>query len=167
MYAFASFLYDIIYNDVPRTQSHIENSFELVKKLRGQSLDTQHRLISLDVISLFTNVPLELAIEDIGKRWHLISRTTDIPYTEFIAGIRLVLNSNFFKFNDKIYKQTFGFTSTPMDFPLFLILTDLQLVLQDIEERAILIIPIPLPFYFRYVDDILLAALPPSFHSSI
>jgi len=76
-------------------------------------------------------VPLELAIEGIGKRWHLISRTTDIPYTEFIAGIRLVLNSNFFKFNDKIYKQTFG---TPMDFPLSLILTDLQLVLQDIEE---------------------------------
>lgn len=100
-------------------------------------------------------MPLELAIESIEKRWHLISRITDIPYTEFIAGIRLVLNSNFFKFNDKIYKQTFG---TPMGFLLSLILTDLQLVLQDIEERAILIIPILFPFYFKYVDDILLAA---------
>jgi len=113
-------------------QGLIENSFEIVTKLRGQFLDTQHCLIFLDVVLLFTNVPLELAIGSIEKRWHFISETTDIPYTELIAGVRLVLNSSSFKFNDKNYRQIFG---TPMGSPLSPVLADI--VLQDIEERTI------------------------------
>jgi len=72
-----------------------------------------------------------------------------------------VLNSNFFKFNGKIYRQTFG---TLIGSPLFPVLADI--VLQDIEKRAISRIPISIPFYFRYVDDILFAA-PPSVHTNI
>src|SRR5580765_773321 len=47
-----------------------------------------------------------------------------------------------------------------MGSPLSPVLADL--VLQDLEEKAISRLPIPLPLYFRYVDDIVLAA-PPSF----
>lgn len=47
------------------------------------------------MVSLFTNVPLGLAIRDIGKRKHLINKNIEILYSEFIIGIRLVLYSSF------------------------------------------------------------------------
>jgi len=43
-----------------------------------------------------------------------------------------------------------------MGSPLSSIIADLVLI--DIEDRAINSLNIPLPFYIRYVDDILLAA---------
>lgn len=50
-----------------------------------------------------------------------------------------------------------------MGFPLSSVLADI--VLQDLEEMTSRL-PIPLPLYFHYVDDIILAA-PPSFFSSV
>lgn len=39
---------------------------------------------SLDVISLFTNVPIDLALIDIRNRWSYIKKHTSIPMDEFI-----------------------------------------------------------------------------------
>jgi len=93
-------------------------------------------------------------VRGIAKRWHFLNKKIDIPYREFLFAINLVLNSTYFKFNDIIYKQVFG---TPMGSPLFPILADI--VMQDLEERAISSLSLHFPFYFRYVDDIALAAL--------
>jgi hypothetical protein len=66
--------------------------------------------------------------------------------------VKLVLNSTFFSFNNSYYKQKFG---TPMGSPLSPIIADL--VMQDLESRALKKIGVELPFYFRYVDDIVMA----------
>jgi len=116
-------------------------------------IDPEYKLASLDVVSLFTNVPHEWAFESIERRWDLISGKTQIPKDEFMRAITLILNSTFFAFKKIIYKQTFG---TPMGSPLSPIIADL--VLQDLEQSALIQLPIRLPIYFRYVDDILLAA---------
>lgn len=91
-------------------------------------------------------------MDSIKKRWDHIGRNCDIPRDEFLTAIRFVLDSTFFKFNDNYYKQSFG---TPMGFPLSPVIADITL--QDLEERAIESLPITLPFYYRYVDDIALA----------
>jgi len=88
------------------------------------------------------------------KRWDYMSCNARIPLEEFIIAVSLIINSTtFFTFNNKFYRQIFG---TPMGSPLSPILADI--VLQDIEEAALSRIPAELPFYIRYVDDILLAA---------
>jgi len=107
----------------------------------------------LDVVSLFTNVPHEWVLGSIEKRWESISVNTQIPKVEFLLAIKLILGSTFFSFNGLFYKQIFGM---PMGSPLSPIISDL--VLQDLEQLALTRLPIRLPFYFRYVDDILLAA---------
>jgi len=72
--------------------------------------------VSLDAISLFTNIPIDLAINSIVKRWDSISGGTAIPMKEFITGIRLVLDSTYFRlFDNCIYRQIFG---TSMGSPL-------------------------------------------------
>jgi len=69
----------------------------------------------LDVISLFTNIPLNLAFESVSNRWAYISKGTKIPKTEFINAIKIILDSTYFRFNNMIYKQKFD---TPMGSPL-------------------------------------------------
>jgi len=73
-----------------------------------------------------------------------------------------VLNSTFFKFNNKIYKQIYG---TPMGSPLSLIIA--EIVLRDIEEEAFSLLPFHVPIYFRYVDDILIATPPEEMNNAL
>src|SRR5580765_6949202 len=67
--------------------------------------------------------------------------------------VKFILTSTYFCFDNTIYKQTFG---TPMRSPLSPTIADI--VLQDIENKALYKIGTKLPIYYRYVDDILLAA---------
>jgi len=108
-------------------------------------------LASLNVVSLFSNVPLHLALNSIEKRWDYISRKTSIPKQEFIIAVKFVLNSTFFAFNNKFYKQKFG---TPTGSPLSSNIADI--VMQALEEIVILKLQIHSLFYYRYVDNIIL-----------
>jgi retron-type reverse transcriptase len=120
--------------------------------LSGKLIDNNNSLFSLDVVSLFTNVPLDLAINAINDRWEHIEMNTKIPKNDFIEAIRFILTSTYFTFLDKTYKQTFG---TPMGSPLSPIIADL--VMQDLEDTAFKSLNTSCIFYFRYVDDIILA----------
>lgn len=115
---------------------------------------TTFSLVSLDVISLFTNVPLDLTIKCLNRRWNFIKRNTIILKDEFMDAVSFILKSIFFKFNYRIYKQTFG---TPMDSPLSSIIADI--VLQDLEKETLNSLDFSLPFYYRYMDNIILAVL--------
>ena len=152
LYSLASYLHKILHDNIKTATSYIKNSLHLVRELRNFHVEPNYHLCSLDVVSLFTNVPIELSIESILKRWNDISVGTSIPKDEFIIGIKLVLNSTFFKFNERTYRQIFG---TPMGSPLSPIIADI--VMQDLEERAVMSLPFELPLYMRYVDDILCA----------
>lgn len=107
----------------------------------------------MDVVSLFTNVPNDLMLESIKRRWCFIGAHTKIPQEEFLKAVELILSSSFFMFNNTFYKQIFG---SPMGSPSSPVIADI--VLQDFEERAIERLPVSVPIYFRYVDDILIAA---------
>ncbi|XP_024891068.1 uncharacterized protein LOC112466939, partial [Temnothorax curvispinosus] len=148
----ARFLHNIISTSIPKANSHIKDSFQLVNNLNGLRLEDDYILISLDVVSLFTNVPTDLAIDSICNRWEHIAEKCDISRDEFILAVRLILDSTYFRFNNNVYKQNFG---SPMGSPLSPDLADL--VLQDIETRAIGMLKFRIPFFFRYVDNIAMA----------
>jgi len=153
LFSLAIFLKDILQAGLDNSLGFVANSFQLVRDLKDFTLDPSHTLVSLDVESLFTNVPIELALNSIERRWSSISHNTLIPLEDFKVAVSFVLNSTFFTFNGICYKQIFG---TPMGSPLSPVIADL--VLQGLEIVAINNLPFPLPFYYRYVDDIILAA---------
>jgi len=153
LYPLASFLHKIIFNSLNHDEKRVKNSFELYKSLSNKTINDTDVLISLDVISLFTNIPQDLAIDSILNRWSLIRKNTNIPMEDFILAIKFVLSSTYFTFNNIIYRQTFG---TSMGCPLSPVIADI--VLQDLEEKALNNINLNLSFYYRYVDDIILAA---------
>jgi len=153
LYPLASFLHKIIQISLPPNHQHVKNSFELYGSLSGKLIQDTDTLISLDVISLFTNIPQDLAIDSIVKRWTSIEKNTNIPMEDFISAVKFVLTSTYFTFNNVIYRQTFG---TPMGSPLSPVIA--YIVMQDLEEKALEKINLNLPFYYRYVDDIIMAA---------
>jgi len=153
LFSLAIFLKDILQAGLDNSLGFVANYFQLVRELKDFALDPSYTLVSLDVASLFTNVPIELAMKSIERRWSSISQNTLIPLEDFKVAVSFVLNSTFFTFNGTCYKQIFGM---PMGSPLSPVIADL--VLQDLELVAIDNLTFPIPFYYRYVDDIILAA---------
>ncbi|XP_018313144.1 uncharacterized protein [Mycetomoellerius zeteki] len=138
------FLHIIIIKTIPKADSHIENSFKLVKELDGRRLSDEFQLMSLDVVSLFTNVPIDYAMDCIKDHWRFISKDCSLPEEEFIKAVQFVLDSTFFVFDSVIYKQNYG---TPMGSPLSPVIADLVMR--------------------KYVDDIIMAAPDSSVSSSL
>jgi len=148
----ATFLQKILQDSLPIAVSHINNSLDLIQKLENLYIPDNCILVSLDVISLFTNVPIESITDILEEKWSFIETHSTIPKEEFFNAINLVLHSTFFVFNNKFYKQTYG---APMGSPLSPIIADL--FLQKLETDVLNNLPIKPIFYFRFVDDIALS----------
>jgi len=152
LYSLAIFLHKILTKSLPSHFSQINNSLQLIDKLSGLHIPDDHCLASFDVVSLFTNVPIDMILQIIGEKWNFIEAHTNLPLDEFILSIKFVLESTYFIFNKKVYKQTFG---TPMGSPLSPVVADL--ILQKLESSILDNFPFKPIFYFRYVDDIALS----------
>lgn len=151
-----------MYTSFPKANSHISNSFEMVNKLSNTSITDNMKLISLDVVSLFMNIPIDMAMDSISNRWQFIMQKCSIPQNEFLLAVRFILESTFFVFSEVIYKQTFG---TPMGSPLSPIIADI--VLQDLEKKALNMLKFTPSFYLRYVDDIILMSPPSEYNHTL
>lgn len=79
----------------------------MINKLKHMSLEQNFEFASLDVISLFINVPCKLIIDLQQMEYYFQKKNIKFSKNKFIIAIRFVFNYTFFKFNNKINKQTF------------------------------------------------------------
>jgi len=86
---------------------------------------------------MYINIPIELVTKSIEKRWGYISQKTSILKKEFLDAISLIINSTYFKFDNKFFKQIFGM---PIGSPVLV-----NLVIQDLEEKIFSNININIP----------------------
>ena len=132
--------------DVP---AHLENILELIEciKSRDNTTNTQFPFpFSLDVVSLYTSIPVEEAIENIINR---ISTCTMSLTKEDIKELLIVTLSNmFFTFYSNVFCQIEGL---PMGSSVSGILA---IVFMDKLERMALLSYQFISLYTRCVDDI-------------
>ena len=85
-----------------------KNSLEFISKIKNIKIPDNHLMMSLDVTSSSTNVLLNLILTSIERRCHYISPNTKFSLDQFILGIKMLMEQNFFKFDHQFYSQTFS-----------------------------------------------------------
>ena len=151
-YNLASFYNNIISNNITPPISRIKNSSDFIEKIKNIEVPLNHKIISLDAVSLFTNVQIGIAIKGIKERWLKIQPHAKMPWYQFEKGLRICSSNSSFNFQNTSYKQKSGF---PMGSPLSPIAADI--VMDDLETKCIASLPLKLLFFFWYVDVIITA----------
>ncbi|XP_030752332.1 uncharacterized protein LOC115879578 [Sitophilus oryzae] len=132
----------------------VKDTFAFVDDIQTKRVPDGYVLISLDVISLFTNIPMELALEIVDDKWEQIKKVSKISKENFTKLLHFIFDNTYFIFNNKFYKQIYG---TPMGSPISPVLANM--VLDYTFDKVLTKLPFKFPFLYRYVDDII-AAVP-------
>lgn len=130
------------------SNSNIKNSVDLVGKLKNLNINHDFKLVSFDVQSLFTKVPVDDLLNFLSDT--LDSTPLPFPKDVIIELIKLCIKDCKFEFNGKYYAQQFGMA---MGNPLSPVLSNLYM---EFFEKHLLSNILPSrAIWYRYVDDIL------------
>ena len=143
-------LYKVLYNCFPLPLSHIKNAEVLRKEIINLRVPEDHILLSLDVVSLYTNVSKRLVLASLKKRKSIIKSHSIISYNEIEKATQYLFDNIYFKFNDHIFHQQRG---TPMVSSISGLYADI--VMEDHEKECLKKLSFTPLLYKRYVDDIL------------
>ncbi|XP_071177436.1 uncharacterized protein [Mytilus edulis] len=104
--------------------------------------------VSMDVCSLYTNIPKDEGIAACEKVWN--TRKDKHPQTDCLVQLlKLVLENNNFIFNDKHFIQIDGTSMGTKMAPSFA-----NIFMGDLEERILLSVPYKPLSWLRFIDDI-------------
>ncbi|CAH2088741.1 unnamed protein product [Euphydryas editha] len=145
-YELAKHVASVLQPLVGHTSSYVKDSRHFVRILQDTKLEEQECMLSFDVESLFTNVPIDDCLEVIKKKL----QENDIP-AEYITLLRHCLVSNFFLYKGQYYLQVDG---VAMGSPVAPVVANLWM--EHFETLAISMTPVGInvKVWKRYVDDV-------------
>ena len=127
----------------------IDSTKDFVHKIRKQKIKDNYEMISFDVVSLFTSVPLDFTIDLILKKVYdekLIA--TKLNREELEKLLQLCTKEMHFQYDGKIYRQVNG---VAMGSPLGPVLANIFMV--ELEKSLVPTMQDEVALWFRYVDD--------------
>ena len=118
-----------------RSERHVKNLNDFVEFLNTIKVDDNESMVSLDVVSLFTKIPVDLAMEIAKKRLESypsedLQEITNWSVEEICTGLRICLQITYLKFCNKFFRH-----GTAMGLPISVAVANL--IMEDVEERAI------------------------------
>ena len=111
LYNTSKFLTDILAPIQNRNGFSVANSREFSNEIADVNIQDDESMVSFDVVSLFTAIPVNKACDYIGRKLEddssLHSRT-NLDIEDIISLLNFALSNNHFVSNDTIYKQIHG-----------------------------------------------------------
>lgn len=133
---------------------NVTNARKILPKLRNFKLEPEHKLCSLDYVSMYTNVDVDETCRIISELYPVISGSTSVPLEIFILNLRFFTNTaTYFLYGSNIYKQIKGLA---MGNKLAQVLAEIRTnyalhnALKKFDAEII-------SFFFKYVDDVFAA----------
>nr|VZI23179.1 unnamed protein product [Spirometra erinaceieuropaei] len=142
-YKISKWLFRQLHPLTKNSENSIQDSKEFLDKLSGVNITCDEIMVSFDVVSLFTSIPLDLAKSCTEEL--LQTYTSEVPPEALLQLPDLCLETNF-SFSNQCYRQLKG---APMGSPISGFLA--EALLQKLESIAL---PTVNPkLWLRYVDD--------------
>ena len=137
---------------VSNLPSFLKDTMDFLNKLNSiQNIQATDLLCTMDVASLYTNVPHKEGLE--AMAYFLNQREVQTPSTEFLVNMtELVLNKNYFKFENSFYLQCQGVSMGSPCSPNYA-----NLFMGKFEEDFVYHnnpFALYLRCWFRYIDDV-------------
>ena len=150
-YTLAKFLVSLL-SPLASSDYTVSDVFSFTNEIRQRADIDRKLMISLDIESLFTNVPVAETIDIILSKlftndsclYHGFNRK------DFQLLLQLAVDDSYFSFNNKLYKQTDGMSMGSPLGPLFA-----NIFLSHYESQWLHDSPVKPSLYKRYVDDTL------------
>ncbi|XP_047985758.1 uncharacterized protein LOC125225986 [Leguminivora glycinivorella] len=143
-YKLARHMSSILQDFTGETASYIRDSRHFINLLRDIQLCEDELMVSFDVTSLFTNVPVDETIKIISD----LLAATDLP-TVYLNAIELCLKSGYLMWHGDYYLQVDG---VAMGSPIAPVAANI--FMEWLEEKLLNSSPIVPKCWWRYVDDV-------------
>ncbi len=147
-----------ILNLLPNRVTSVAHSYELSQILDNFNFPDSAFLVSFDVVSLFTRVPIPETLKIVEKRLlrlkeqqpELLAQTTSLTVSGIMRLLTFLLEDCYFVWAKHLYRQINGL---PMGGRLSPVLAGI--FMEELEEEALNFYPVAPLLYKRYVDDII------------
>ena len=147
-YQLSKYLTTILQPLTDKSRPKLQSTEDFIDAMKTTQIPDDYKLVSFDVKSLFTSIPLQLALQCTETAIRQSTATLPLPTEDIMDLLNLCLASTYFQYNGKHYKQLYG---TAIGSPVSVVVT--EIVMQNIEERALTTCRQTIPLWLRYVDD--------------
>lgn len=123
-----------------------------MEKLSITNIDPNHTLVSFDVVSLFTNVPVDKTLTIVRHRLendNTLTERTNLNIGTILELLTICVKTTYFQYNNEYYQQDFGMA---MGSPLSPFLSNI--FMEDFESTHIENYNLKPIIWWRYIDDI-------------
>ena len=147
-YQLSKYLTTVLKPLTDESRHKLQSTENFIDAIKTVQVPDDYKLVSFDVKSLFTSSPLQLALDCTETAINNSTIELPLPTDDLMALLNLCLTSTYFQYNGTHYKQLHG---TAMGSPVSVVVA--EIVMQNIEERALATYKRTLPLWLRYVDD--------------
>ena len=147
-YQLSKYLTTILQPLTDKSRRKLQSTENFIDAIKTVQIRDDYKLVSFDVKSLFTSIPLQLALHCTETAIQQSTVKLPLPTEDIMDLLNICLTSTYFQYNGKHYKQLHG---TAMGSPVSVVVA--EIVMQHVEERALATCRQTIPLWLRYVDD--------------